>query len=92
MNLNRSKSTQYYQLISRISDHWFKFSTIEIIAYQTFDMDKYLILIFSSKSFRHYADIFIIHSENNFIPKKNLKSKKLILLRSQKIYQLQKKQ
>ena len=56
----------------RLSDHWFKFATTwNHNAYQTFmDMDKYLILIYLvQKSFRHYADILIIHSEEQFYTK-----------------------
>ena len=68
--------TEVHSILStnfgRISDHWFKFSTTwNYNAYQTFmDMDKYLILIYLvQKSFRHYADILIIHSEEQFYTK-----------------------
>ena len=57
------------------------------------DMDKYLILIYLvQKSFRHYADILIIHSEEQFYTKEEFEIEKINLLRFQKIYQLQKKQ
>ncbi len=67
----------------RISDHWFKFSTTwNYNAYQTFmDMDKYLILIFLvQKSFRHYADILIIHSEERFYTKEEFEIEKINLI------------
>ena len=67
----------------RISDHWFKFSTTwNYNAYQTFmDMDKYLILIYLvQKSFRHYADIFIIHSEEQFYTKEEFEIEKINLI------------
>ena len=67
----------------RISDHWFKFSTTwNYNAYQTFqDMDKYLILIYLvQKSFRHYADIHIIHSEEQFYTKEEFEIEKINLI------------
>ncbi len=67
----------------RISDHWFKFSTTwNYNAYQTFmDMDKYLILIYLvQKSFRHYADILIIHSEDQFYTKEEFEIEKINLI------------
>ena len=67
----------------RISDHWFKFSTTwNYNAYQTFmDMDKYLILIYLvQKSFRHYADIMIIHSEEQFYTKEEFEIEKINLI------------
>ena len=67
----------------RISDHWFKFSTTwNYNAYQTFmDMDKYLILIYLvQKSFRHYADIMIIHSEEQFYTKEGFEIEKINLI------------
>ena len=71
--------TEVHSILSanfgRISDHWFRFSTTwNYNAYQTFmDMDKYLILIYLvQKSFRHYADILIIHSEEQFYTKEEL--------------------
>ena len=67
----------------RISDHWFKFSTTwNYNAYQTFmDMDKYLILIYLvQKSFRHYADILIIHSEEHFYTKEEFEIEKINLI------------
>lgn len=67
----------------RISDQWFKFSTTwNYNAYQTFmDMDKYLILIYLvQKSFRHYADIFIIHSEEQFYTKEEFEIEKINLI------------
>ena len=44
-------------------------------AYQTFnDMDKYFILIYLvQKSFRHYSDVFLVYSENDFYAKEILK-------------------
>ncbi len=67
----------------RISDHWFKFSTTwNYNAYQTFmDMDKYLILIYLvQKSFRHYADILIVHSEDQFYTKEEFEIEKINLI------------
>ncbi len=67
----------------RISDHWFKFSTTwNYNAYQTFmDMDKYLILIYLvQKSFRHYADIMIVHSEDQFYTKEEFEIDKINLI------------
>ena len=67
----------------RISDKWFKFSTTwNYNAYQTFmDMDKYLILIYLvQKSFRHYADILIIHSEEQFYTKEEFEIEKINLI------------
>ena len=67
----------------RISDHWFKFSTTwNYNAYQTFmDMDKYLILIYLvQKSFRHYAEILIIHSEEQFYTKEEFEIEKINLI------------
>ena len=67
----------------RISDHWFKFSTTwNYNAYQTFmDMDKFLILIYLvQKSFRHYADISIIHSEEQFYTKEEFEIEKINLI------------
>ncbi len=67
----------------RISDQWFKFSTTwNYNAYQTFmDMDKYLILIYLvQKSFRHYADILIIHSEEQFYTKEEFEIEKINLI------------
>jgi predicted transcriptional regulator len=67
----------------RISDHWFKFSTTwNYNAYQTFmDMDKYLILIYLvQKSFRHYADIHIIHSEEQFYTKEEFEIERINLI------------
>ncbi len=67
----------------RISDNWFKFSTTwNYNAYQTFmDMDKYLILIYLvQKSFRHYADIHIIHSEEQFYTKEEFEIEKINLI------------
>ena len=67
----------------RISDHWFKFSTTwNYNAYQTFmDMDKYLILIYLvQKSFRHYADIQIIHSEEQFYTKEEFEIERINLI------------
>ncbi len=67
----------------RISDHWFKFSTTwNYNAYQTFmDMDKYLILIYLvQKSFRHYADILIIHSEEQFYTKEEFEIERINLI------------
>ena len=67
----------------RLSDHWFKFSTAwNHNAYQTFmDMDKYLILIYLvQKSFRHYADILIIHSEEQFYTKEEFEIEKINLI------------
>ena len=67
----------------RISDHWFKFSTTwNYNAYQTFmDMDKYLILIYLvQKSFRHYADILIIHSEEQFYTNEVFEIEKINLI------------
>ena len=67
----------------RISDHWFRFSTTwNYNAYQTFmDMDKYLILIYLvQKSFRHYSDIHIIHSEEQFYTKEEFEIEKINLI------------
>tara|TARA_B100001057_G_scaffold389501_1_gene397275 strand:+ start:1875 stop:2966 length:1092 start_codon:yes stop_codon:yes gene_type:complete len=67
----------------RLSDHWFKFATAwNHNAYQTFmDMDKYLILIYLvQKSFRHYADILIIHSEEQFYTKEEFEIEKINLI------------
>tara|TARA_B100001057_G_scaffold307175_1_gene307283 strand:+ start:3467 stop:4552 length:1086 start_codon:yes stop_codon:yes gene_type:complete len=67
----------------RISDHWFKFSTTwNYNAYQTFqDMDKYLILIYLvQKSFRHFADIYIIHSEEQFYTKEEFEIERINLI------------
>ena len=67
----------------RISDNWFKFSTTwNYNAYATFmDMDKYLILIYLvQKSFRHYADILIIHSEEHFYSKEEFEIEKINLI------------
>ena len=67
----------------RISDHWFKFATSwNHNAYQTFmDMDKYLILIYLvQKSFRHYADILIVHSEEQFYTKEEFEIDKINLI------------
>ena len=67
----------------RISDHWFRFSTTwNYNAYLTFmDMDKYLILIYLvQKSFRHYADIHIIHSENQFYTKEEFEIERINLI------------
>ncbi len=67
----------------RISDNWFKFSTTwNYNAYETFmDMDKYLILIYLvQKSFRHYADILIIHSEEQFYTKEEFEIEKINLI------------
>ena len=67
----------------RISDQWFKFSTTwNYNAYQTFmDMDKYLILIYLvQKSFCHYADILIIHSEEQFYTKEEFEIEKINLI------------
>ena len=67
----------------RISDQWFKFSTTwNYNAYQTFmDMDKYLILIYLvQKSFRHYADILIIHSEEQFYTKEEFEIERINLI------------
>tara|TARA_B100001559_G_C16428744_1_gene588786 strand:+ start:149 stop:1237 length:1089 start_codon:yes stop_codon:yes gene_type:complete len=67
----------------RISDQWYKFSTTwNYNAYQTFmDMDKYLILIYLvQKSFRHYADILIIHSEDQFYTKEEFEIEKINLI------------
>ena len=67
----------------RLSDHWFKFATAwNHNAYQTFmDMDKYLILIYLvQKSFRHYADILIIHSEDQFYTKEEFEIEKINLI------------
>ena len=42
------------------------------------DMDKYLILIYLvQKSFRHYADILIIHSEEQFYTKEEFEIDKI---------------
>ena len=70
----------------RISDNWFKFSTTwNYNAYETFmDMDKYLILIYLvQKSFRHYADILIIHSEEQFYTKEEFEIEKINLIEIQ---------
>ena len=67
----------------RISDDWIKFATAwNHNAYQTFmDMDKYLILIYLvQKSFRHYADILIIHSEDQFYTKEEFEIEKINLI------------
>ena len=79
--------TEVHSILSanfgRISDHWFKFSTTwNYNAYQTFmDMDKYLILIYLvQKSFRHYADILIIHSEEQFYTKEAFEIEKINLI------------
>ncbi len=67
----------------RISAQWFRFSTTwNYNAYQTFmDMDKYLILIYLvQKSFRHYADIQIIHSEEQFYTKEEFEIDKINLI------------
>ena len=79
--------TEVHSILStnfgRISDHWFKFSTTwNYNAYQTFmDMDKYLILIYLvQKSFRHYADILIIHSEEQFYTKEEFEIEKINLI------------
>ena len=67
----------------RISDQWYKFSTTwNYNAYQTFmDMDKYLILIYLvQKSFRHYADILIIHSEDEFYTNEEFEIEKINLI------------
>ena len=79
--------TEVHSILSsnfgRISDHWFKFSTTwNYNAYQTFmDMDKYLILIYLvQKSFRHYADILIIHSEDQFYTKEEFEIEKINLI------------
>ena len=67
----------------RLSDHWFKFTTVwNYNAYRTFmDMDKYLILIYLvQKSFRHYADILIIHSEEQFYTKEEFEIDKINLI------------
>ena len=66
-----------------LSNHWFKFvTTWNHNAYQTFmDMDKYLILIYLvQKSFRHYADILIIHSEEQFYTKEEFEIDKINLI------------
>ncbi|MDC3152519.1 DeoR family transcriptional regulator [Pelagibacteraceae bacterium] len=80
-------SSEVHSILSsnfgRISDHWFKFSTTwNYNAYQTFmDMDKYLILIYLvQKSFRHYADIYIIHSEEQFYTKEEFDIEKINLI------------
>jgi len=45
------------------------------------DMDKYLILIYLvQKSFRHYADIHIIHSEEQFYTKEEFEIEKINLI------------
>ena len=45
------------------------------------DMDKYLILIYLvQKSFRHYADILIIHSEEQFYTKEEFEIEKINLI------------
>ena len=45
------------------------------------DMDKYLILIYLvQKSFRHYADIMIIHSEEQFYTKEEFEIEKINLI------------
>ena len=79
--------TEVHSILSanfgRISDQWFKFSTTwNYNAYQTFmDMDKYLILIYLvQKSFRHYADILIIHSEDQFYTKEEFEIEKINLI------------
>ena len=79
--------TEVHSILSanfgRISDHWFRFSTTwNYNAYQTFmDMDKYLILIYLvQKSFRHYADILIIHSEEQFYTKEEFEIEKINLI------------
>ena len=79
--------TEVHSILSsnfgRISDHWFKFSTTwNYNAYQTFmDMDKYLILIYLvQKSFRHYADIHIIHSEEQFYTKEEFEIERINLI------------
>jgi len=67
----------------RLSNHWYKFVTAwNHNAYQTFnDMDKYLILIYLvQKSFRHYADILIIHSEEQFYTKEGFEIEKINLI------------
>ncbi len=67
----------------RISDQWYKFSTTwSYNAYQTFmDMDKYLILIYLvQKSFRHYADILIVHSEEQFYNNEQFEIEKINLI------------
>ena len=67
----------------RISDDWIKFATAwNHNAYQTFmDMDKYLILIYLvQKSFRHYADIRITHSEEQFYTKEEFEIDKINLI------------
>ena len=79
--------TEVHSILSanfgRISDQWFKFTTTwNYNAYQTFmDMDKYLILIYLvQKSFRHYADILIIHSEEQFYTKEEFEIERINLI------------
>ena len=67
----------------RISSTWFKFiSNWNYNAYKTFhDMDKYLILVYLvQKSLRHYADIFVIYSEQNFYSKPFFEIEKINLI------------
>tara|TARA_Y100000591_G_scaffold332625_1_gene370765 strand:+ start:1308 stop:2405 length:1098 start_codon:yes stop_codon:yes gene_type:complete len=69
--------------IGRWIDQWFKF-LIEWYrnAYNTFnDIDKYFILIYLiQKSFRHYADHFIIYTEEAFYSKAEFEIEKINLI------------
>ncbi len=69
--------------LGRWIDQWFKF-VIEWQrnAYKTFnDIDKYFILIYLiQKSFRHYADLFIIYSEEAFYSKAEYEIEKINLI------------
>ena len=85
--MTKFKQIRVHSILSanfgRISDHWFKFSTTwNYNAYQTFmDMDKDLILIYLvQKSFRHYSDIMIIHSEEQFYTKEEFEIEKINLI------------
>ena len=67
----------------KISDSWYKFvMNWNTNAYQTFnDMDKYFILIYLvQKSFRHYSDVFLVYSENDFYAKPYFEIEKINLI------------
>ena len=67
----------------KISDSWYKFvMNWNTNAYQTFnDMDKYFILIYLvQKSFRHYSDMFLVYSENDFYAKPYFEIEKINLI------------
>ena len=69
--------------LGRFIDQWFKF-IIEWNrnAYSVFqDLDKYFILIhLIQKSFRHFADIFVIYSEEEFYSKAEFEIEKINLI------------